>query len=261
MRACATARTRSTTRSRTSINPSLGILSPTSFRPGTLTQEESGLNIDFVKTFANSPVNLAFGAELRNETYEIGAGDTASIEAGPTAAIFGVGSDGFQGFPAGIGRQLRKRQLGDLVDLETDLTDALSGGSPSVTRTTTSSATPSTGRSRCVCIHRQLRHPRDGQHGFPRADAGSAEYAERHDHVQCDRPSDTQRHLSGAITRSRSHSALSRWFRRSPRATRRPGVDAERYDERHARLTIISRSMTALVLNVNCHRSGRRAQL
>ena len=80
------------------INPSLGILSPTSFRPGTLTQEESSFNADFVQMF-ESGLNMGFGAEFRNETYEIGAGDLPSIVAGPTAAIFGVGSDGFQGFP------------------------------------------------------------------------------------------------------------------------------------------------------------------
>ncbi len=110
-----------------SINPSLGGLSPTSFRPGTLTQEESGLNIDFVKTFANSPLNLAFGGELRNETYEIGAGDLASIQAGPTAAIFGVGSDGFQGFPVESAGSFESDSWATYVDLETDLTDALSG--------------------------------------------------------------------------------------------------------------------------------------
>jgi iron complex outermembrane receptor protein len=48
-----------------SINPSLGRLSPTTFNPGTLTQEESGANLDFVKTFSNSPLNLAFGLEWR----------------------------------------------------------------------------------------------------------------------------------------------------------------------------------------------------
>jgi len=111
-----------------SINPSLGALSPTDFRPGTLTQEESGFNIDFVKTFANSPVNLAFGGELRNETYKIGAGDLASIQAGPTAAIFGVGSDGFQGFPVESAGSFESDSWAAYVDLETDLTDALSGG-------------------------------------------------------------------------------------------------------------------------------------
>ncbi|MGQ0383172.1 MAG: TonB-dependent receptor plug domain-containing protein [Gammaproteobacteria bacterium] len=110
-----------------SINPSLGRLSPTSFRPGTLTQEESGFNLDFVKTFANSPLNLAFGGELRNETYEIGAGDLASIQAGPTAAIFGVGSDGFQGFPVESAGSFESDSWAAYVDLESDLTDALSG--------------------------------------------------------------------------------------------------------------------------------------
>lgn len=110
-----------------SINPSLGALSPTSFRPGTLTQEESGFNLDFVKTFTNSPVNLAFGGELRNETYEIGAGDTASIEAGPTAAIFGVGSDGFQGFPLASAGSFESDSWAAYTDVETEFTDAFSG--------------------------------------------------------------------------------------------------------------------------------------
>ncbi|NIM62833.1 MAG: hypothetical protein GTO30_14665, partial [Acidobacteria bacterium] len=33
------------------INPSLGRLSPDSFNPGTLTQEETSFNVDFVKPF------------------------------------------------------------------------------------------------------------------------------------------------------------------------------------------------------------------
>jgi iron complex outermembrane receptor protein len=111
-----------------SINPSLGRLSPTSFRPGKLTQEESGLNVDFVKTFADSPLNIAFGGEFRNETYKIGAGDLASYQAGPTAAIFGVGSDGFQGFPVESAGSFKSDSYAGYVDLETELTDRLSGG-------------------------------------------------------------------------------------------------------------------------------------
>lgn len=110
-----------------SINPSLGRLSPTSFRPGKLTQEESGLNVDFVKTFASSPLNFAFGGELRNETYKIAAGDQASYEAGP-GFIFGVGSDGFQGFPLESEGTFKSDSYAGYVDLETDLTDRLSGG-------------------------------------------------------------------------------------------------------------------------------------
>ncbi len=110
-----------------SINPSLGGLSPLSFRPGTLTQDETGVNIDFVKTFVNSPLNVAFGAEWRNETYKVGAGDTPSIQAGPTAAVFGVGSDGFQGFPLESAGDFKSDSVAGYVDVETNLTDKLSG--------------------------------------------------------------------------------------------------------------------------------------
>jgi iron complex outermembrane receptor protein len=106
-----------------SINPSLGILSPTRFSPGTLTQEETGFNADFVKTFDNSPLNVAFGAEWRRETYEIDGGDQASVEVGPTFAQFGVGSDGFQGFFPETEGDWDSDSWGAYVDVETDITD------------------------------------------------------------------------------------------------------------------------------------------
>ena len=109
------------------INPSLGRLSPTSFRPGTLTQEETSFNADFVRSFDNSPLNIAFGAEWRNETYDIGAGGLPSIQAGPTAAIFGVGSDGFQGFPVESAGDFESDSWAVYVDLETEFNDQLSG--------------------------------------------------------------------------------------------------------------------------------------
>ena len=108
------------------INPSLGINSPTSFTPGTLTQEESGINLDFVQSFANSPVNVAFGGEFRNETYTIGEGDAASTAIGPIT-LFGAGSDGFQGFPAESASEFEGDSWAAYVDVETDLTDQLSG--------------------------------------------------------------------------------------------------------------------------------------
>ncbi len=114
------------------INPSLGRLSPDSFRPGSLTQEETSLNADFVKPFQldalAAPLNVAFGAELREETYKIGAGDTPSIQAGPTAAFFGVGSDGFQGFPVESAGSFDSESTALYLDLETDLTEQFSGG-------------------------------------------------------------------------------------------------------------------------------------
>lgn len=108
-----------------SINPSLGRLSPTSFEPGTLTQEESSLNADFVKTFDDSPLNLGFGFELRRETYEIEAGDAASTEVGPTFAQFGVGSDGFQGFFPDTAGEWDSDSWAVYFDAETDVTDKL----------------------------------------------------------------------------------------------------------------------------------------
>ncbi len=114
------------------INPSLGSLSPTSFRPGKLTQEEISFNADFVKPMdvgnLVSPLNVAFGFEYREETYKIGAGDQASIEAGPTAAIFGVGSDGFQGFPTESAGSFDSGSFAGYLDLEADFTDRFSVG-------------------------------------------------------------------------------------------------------------------------------------
>ena len=47
--------------------------------------------------------------------------------AGPTAAIFGVGSDGFQGFTPESAGSFESDSWAGYVDVETDLTDRLSG--------------------------------------------------------------------------------------------------------------------------------------
>jgi iron complex outermembrane receptor protein len=105
------------------INPGLGINSPTTFSPGTITQEESGVNLDFVKTFDDSPINLAFGAEWRRETYKIESGDEASKTFGPTFAIFGLGSDSFQGYADETEGEWDSDSYAIYVDVETDITD------------------------------------------------------------------------------------------------------------------------------------------
>jgi iron complex outermembrane receptor protein len=67
------------------LNPSLGPASPTSFRPGGLISDEYAFNADFVLPvdvgFA-SDLNVAFGAEYRNEGYELVQGDPKSWEGG-----------------------------------------------------------------------------------------------------------------------------------------------------------------------------------
>jgi iron complex outermembrane receptor protein len=69
-----------------SLNPSLGPASPTSFRPGGLISDEYTFNADFVKPVdigLASDLNIAFGAEYRNEGYELTLGDPKSYEFGP----------------------------------------------------------------------------------------------------------------------------------------------------------------------------------
>lgn len=113
------------------INPSLGINSPITFRPGDLAQEESGVNLDFVMPWnvgLAEPINVAFGAEWRNETYEISAGDPESYEQGPTATLFTFGSDGFQGDSPAAAGEFGRDSYGVYVDLETRLGDRLDVG-------------------------------------------------------------------------------------------------------------------------------------
>ncbi len=85
-----------------SINASMGPASPTSFFLGTQRQHEFNLNADGVYRLDAGlvePVNIAFGAERRVETYTVLPGDVASYEVGPGASAgLAAGSNGFPGF-------------------------------------------------------------------------------------------------------------------------------------------------------------------
>jgi len=115
-----------------SINPSLGRLSPTNFNPGALTQEERAITAEVVRAIdvgnLASPLNLAFGVEWREETYEVTAGDAESRELGPTFAFFGFGSDGFQGFPIASAGSFDSTVIAGYLDLEADITDRFAAG-------------------------------------------------------------------------------------------------------------------------------------
>src|SRR6185437_926035 len=82
---------------------------------------------DFVRSFDNSPLTLAFGAQWRQESYIIHQGDAGSIEVGPTASVFGVGSDAFQGFPTNAAGRFTQNSDSAYFDAETNLTDQWSG--------------------------------------------------------------------------------------------------------------------------------------
>ncbi len=99
------------------VNASLGLDTPRNFDPGLYRQEEVNLNFD-VSYAASDLVNVAVGAEWRDEQFTIGAGGRPSWEVGPFAAQgFVSGSNGFPGFPdytAGTWNRSNVALYGDL---------------------------------------------------------------------------------------------------------------------------------------------------
>ena len=80
------------------VNASLGPDTPTDFDLGSNRQQEISLNLD-VSYAVNDRLNLAAGAEWRDEQYETRLGQRESWEVGPYAAQgFSAGSNGFSGY-------------------------------------------------------------------------------------------------------------------------------------------------------------------
>jgi iron complex outermembrane receptor protein len=112
-----------------SINASMGPASPRSFYLGRLTQTEVNLNADAAYRLnvagLAEPVNLAFGAERRVETYEIGTGDPASYAVGPGAAVgLAPNANGFPGFNTQQAGEWDQTSSAAYVDVEGALTSA-----------------------------------------------------------------------------------------------------------------------------------------
>ena len=78
------------------LNPSLLTKSPTSFDNGGYGIRQNTLNLDLDRKFNTvlSGLNLAFGAEYRQEAYNIFAGDEAAWKTYPTAPIIVKNTDG-----------------------------------------------------------------------------------------------------------------------------------------------------------------------
>jgi iron complex outermembrane receptor protein len=110
-----------------SLNPSLGLDTPTNFDTGAYTQNESSINLDFSR-FVNigsiEDVSFATGFEWREESFRITQGDEASWVAGPYAEQgFNIGSHGFKGFgPESAGKNTRNN-FGIYTDVEAYLSD------------------------------------------------------------------------------------------------------------------------------------------
>ncbi|MEM7728643.1 MAG: TonB-dependent receptor [Pseudomonadota bacterium] len=109
------------------INPSLGNASPRDFRPGGQRQTETTLNADFaylVDLSLASELSIAFGAEYRDETFDILEGDEASYAIGPLALQgFGSGASGFTGFSETTSAS--QDSVAAYLELEADITGAM----------------------------------------------------------------------------------------------------------------------------------------
>jgi iron complex outermembrane recepter protein len=110
-----------------SLNPSLGLETPTDFDTGAYTQNETTFNVDFSRFIdigAIEDVSFATGFEWREESFRITQGDEASWIAGPYAEQgFNIGSHGFKGFgPESAGKNTRNN-IGLYTDMEAYLGD------------------------------------------------------------------------------------------------------------------------------------------
>lgn len=111
------------------VNASMGPDSPSGFKPGAYTQIEKAFNFDISKpmepAWADS-ANLAAGFEMREDTFEITAGDTPSFLDGPlTDQGFSIGSNGFPGFKPEDAGSFDRQNWAIYVDYELSPTENL----------------------------------------------------------------------------------------------------------------------------------------
>lgn len=115
-----------------SINASLGANSPTAFYLGRLSQTEKNANADFNYSWEAGlarPVNVAFGAEFRQETYAVKAGDPASYAVGPGAAAgLEANANGAPGFSRNQAGSWSQQSQAAYVDVEVPLGERFSLG-------------------------------------------------------------------------------------------------------------------------------------
>lgn len=121
-------------------NASLGTASPTSGDAGTLKISQTTLNIDASRAFdmGGTDVNVAFGAEYRDEHYQLIAGIPESYsdggalntncpgcdpDDGGTAVAYAAGFQVFRGFSPDNERDENRHNIAAYIDLEASLTD------------------------------------------------------------------------------------------------------------------------------------------
>ena len=115
---------------RNTVNASLGPDTPTTFDPGAYEQVEKNFNVDLSKEFDvasfYSGLNVAVGAEWRQEAFTVKVGEQSSFQIGPYAAQgFSSASNGFPGFSNLAGGTFKRSNYAAYVDLEADVTESL----------------------------------------------------------------------------------------------------------------------------------------
>jgi iron complex outermembrane receptor protein len=121
------------------LNATYGLTTPTEFYAGDLQYEQFVANLDFgteADIGTPQPVSVAFGAEWRHESYELGAGEPASYADGgltlftepgrqDSTTRSAPGAQGFPGFRPNDEVDAGRHSYSAYLDLETNLTDAL----------------------------------------------------------------------------------------------------------------------------------------
>ena len=106
------------------VNPSMGPDTPRNFTTGSYIELEKTFNFDLTKVVDS--MTIAYGAEWREETFEVISGEEASWKAGKYALQgFNVGSHGFAGFSPDSQGSFTRRSYGIYVDLENQVSDEL----------------------------------------------------------------------------------------------------------------------------------------
>jgi len=113
-----------------SLNRSYGTATKTEFDAGGLEYDQFTVGIDGVKAMEiglYAPLNVAFGAEYRTESFDLTAGEPASYNQGPLNTL-AAGAQGFPGFSALNATSADRNNWGAYIDVEGNLTEAFSFG-------------------------------------------------------------------------------------------------------------------------------------
>ena len=110
------------------VNPSMGELSPTEFYTGSLQVTQTVLNLDMTKLLGDGNTSLAFGTEVRFESFRQSMGQGESWRPGelaffPADPRRDIGSTGREGFSDITQGEWERNNVGFYVEVERDFTD------------------------------------------------------------------------------------------------------------------------------------------